>query len=313
MLAERHSHKTFWLAIVILSIVAVTFLVATAWVLNELNNTQNSLLLVRSELVSTQAQLTNVEAELGTTRAELVTEEIELSTTKGLVESLRAELGTAEIELSTVEAELGTTRAELGTAEIELNTAKGLVDSLRAELGTAEIELNTVEAELFTTRAELETAEIELNRTEEFVESLEATLSNLQVNYDRLTTGYGYVLRDPSYQEMKDFLARDETSRQEYVPGEYTCVDFAKDVKANAAEEGIRCVYVIIEYRGGGGHAIVAFDTTDRDLVYVEPQFDWEVEPEIGKRYHQCVIPPTHYRMESPDYDDTITRIIVIW
>ena len=292
MLAERHSHKTFWLAIVILSIVAVTFLVATAWVLNELDNTQNSLLLVRSELVSTQAQLTNVEAELGTTRAELGTGEIELSTTKGLVESLRAELGTAEIELSTVEAELGTTRAELGTAELELNTAKGLVESLRAELGTAEIELS---------------------RTEEFVESLEATLSNLQVNYDRLTTGYGYVLRDPSYQEMKDFLARDETSRQEYVPGEYTCVDFAKDVKANAAEEGIRCVYVIIEYRGGGGHAIVAFDTTDRGLVYVEPQFDWEVEPEIGKRYYQCVIPPPHYRMESPDYDDTITRIIVIW
>jgi len=210
---ESNSYKKFWLAIVILAIVAITSLVATAWVLNELNRAQNSLMLVGDELEATQA--------------------------------------------------------ELGTVEIELNASK------------------------------------------ELVESLEATLSNLQVNYDRLTTGYGYVLRDPSYQEMEDFLALDKTSEQEYVGGEYICVDFTADVKANAAKEGIRCAYVAIEYRGGSGHAVVAFDTTDRGLVFIEPQFDWEVEPEIGKRYYQCVIAP-HY-LAKPGYDDTITRIIVIW
>jgi len=212
---ERNSHKKCWLAIVILAIVAITFLVATAWALNELNRTQNSLLLVDDELEATQA--------------------------------------------------------ELATVEIELNASK------------------------------------------ELVESLEAALSNLQVNYTRLTTGYGYVLRDPSYQEMKDFLKQDEASEREYVESEYICVDFAAAVKANAAEEGIRCAYVVIEYRGGSGHAIVAFDTTDRGLVYIEPQFDWEVEPEIGKHYYQCVRPPLGHYMAEPGYDDTITRIIVIW
>ena len=212
---ERNSHKKSWLAIVSLAIVAITFLVATVWVLNELNRTQNSLLLVDDDLEATHA--------------------------------------------------------ELATVEIELNASK------------------------------------------ELVESLEDTLSNLQVNYAGLTTGYGYVLKDPSYQEVKDFLKQDETSEREYLESEYICVDFAADVKAKAAKEGIRCGYVVIEYREGSGHAIVAFDTTDRGLVYIEPQFDWEVEPEIGQRYYQCVRPPPGHYMAESGYDDTITRIIVIW
>lgn len=170
-----------------------------------------------------------------------------------------------------------------------------------------------VDNELQAMQAELATVEIELNTSKELIESLEDTLSNLQVNYARLTTGYDYVLRDPSYQEMKAFLKQDETSEQEYLRNEYICVDFAANVKANAAEEGIRCAYVVIEYLGINGHAIIAFDTTDRGLVYIEPQFDWDVEPEIGRRYYECVVPPPGQHMVEPDYEDTIARIIVIW
>jgi hypothetical protein len=112
---------------------------------------------------------------------------------------------------------------------------------------------------------------------------------------------------------MKAFLEQDETSEQEYLRNEYICVDFAANVKANAAEEGIRCAYVVIEYLGTTGHAIVAFGTTDRGLVYVEPQFDWDVVPEVGRRYYECVVPPPGQYMVEPDYDDTIARIVVIW
>ena len=181
------------------------------------------------------------------------------------------------------------------------------------ELNSAQNFLLLVDDDLEAMRAELAGVEFELNVSKDLVESLEDTLYNLQINYDRLTTGYGYVLRDPSYQEMKDFLKQDETSEQEYLRDEYICVDFAANVKANAAMEGVRCAYVVIEYLGTTGHAIVAFDTTDRGLVYIEPQFDWDVEPEIGRRYYQCVIPPPGQHMVEPDYDDTIARIIVIW
>ena len=170
-----------------------------------------------------------------------------------------------------------------------------------------------VSNELNGTQVQLTNLERELNTREGLVDDLEATLSNLQVNYARLTAGYGYVLRDPTYREMSDFLARDETSEQEYIEEEYACIDFAADVKANAAKEGIRCAYVGTEYPGGSGHAVVAFDTTDAGMVFIEPQFDWEVELEIGRPYYQCVKPPPGRYMATPDYDDTITRIIVIW
>jgi len=215
MMMERDSHKKLRFTFAILAVVAIASLVATAWVLNELDRARNSLLLVDNDLKAMQAQLTDVQ--------------------------------------------------------------------------------------------------IELNASKELTESLEDTLSNLQANYDRLTTGYGYVLRDPSYQEMKDFLEQDETSEQEYLRNEYICVDFAANVKANAAEEGIRCAYVVIEYLGTNGHAIVAFDTTDRGLVYIEPQFDWDVELEIGRRYYECVVPPPGQYMVEPEYDDTIARIVIIW
>jgi cell division protein FtsB len=181
------------------------------------------------------------------------------------------------------------------------------------ELNAAQKSRLLVDDELVAMQAELEDLEIELNASKALVESLEDELSNLQVNYARLTTGYGYVLRDPSYQEMKDFLKQDKTDKQEYSESDYVCVDFAADVKANAAKEGLRCAYVAIEYLGRTGHTIVAFDTSDRGLVYIEPQFDWEVEPEIGRRYYQCVKPPAGHYMTAPSYDDTIARIIVIW
>jgi hypothetical protein len=230
MMMEKHSHKKFGLAIVFLAVVAITFLVATAGVLNELNRTQNSLLLVGSELKAAETQWADVKAEL-----------------------------------ATVEAELATVEAELATVEIELNTSKQLV------------------------------------------ESLNATLSNLQVNYERLTTGYGYVLRDPSYQEMREFLARDKTDEREYIIGKYVCRHFAADVKANAAKERIWSAYVHITMPGPG-HAIVAFLTTDRGLVFIEPQLDAIANPVIGKSYWESVGRP-----RPTDYDDTVIRIIKYW
>lgn len=191
--------------------------------------------------------------------------------------------------------------------------ALGATAWFSSQLTATREDLRGLEAELEAARTGLTDVEVELHASNELVESLEAALFDLETNYYRLTTGYGYVLRDPSYREMKDFLERDGTSGQEYMDSQYTCVDFSADVNANAAREGIRCAYVIIEFRGGGGHAIVAFETTDRGLVFVEPQFDWEVYLVVGKRYHQCVEPPPGQLMAEPDYDDTITRFVVVW
>jgi hypothetical protein len=99
----------------------------------------------------------------------------------------------------------------------------------------------------------------------------------------------GKIYRNPTYQEMKDFLKRDTTNSHRYegtAPGAYDCENFASDVCNNAEAEGIRAAVVFLDYENTNlGHAIVAFETTDKGLIFIEPQSDGEVMIAVGIGY----------------------------
>lgn len=116
-----------------------------------------------------------------------------------------------------------------------------------------------------------------------------------------------YDLRNPTYQEMKEFLAQDPTNSKTYLEGKYTCTDFSAEANNNAEAQGIRCAIVYIFCPEGYGHTIIAFETKDEGLKFIEPQFDQEVSLIIGKSYSQTnnYTPPSH--------NDTIQRFRVIW
>jgi hypothetical protein len=116
-----------------------------------------------------------------------------------------------------------------------------------------------------------------------------------------------YSLQNPAYLEMKAFLAQDPTSLNKYIEDEYVCVDFAATVNNNAEDQGIRCAVVDIFYPDGYGHTIVAFDTIDRGLIYIEPQFDQEVKLVVGSSYSQL------NNFTAAPRDDTIQRYLVVW
>jgi hypothetical protein len=120
-------------------------------------------------------------------------------------------------------------------------------------------------------------------------------------------TNDGYTSRNPSYAEMKEFLTRDTTNHKSYLSEEYICTDFAAEVNNNAEADGIRCATVYINYIGAG-HAIVAFETTDRGLLFVEPQYDKEVQLTVGKSYSKL-----NGFIQRDIVDDTIQRYRVIW
>ncbi len=127
--------------------------------------------------------------------------------------------------------------------------------------------------------------------------------------------GHGYTLRDPTYNEVITFLREDKTDRNKYIEdtyGVYVCSHFARDVNNNAEEAGLRCAFVELRYLEGG-HAIIAFNTIDKGLVYFEPRTDDRVRPVEGKRFYQCVEPKPGYYYEKPAFDDTIMDILVIW
>jgi hypothetical protein len=79
---------------------------------------------------------------------------------------------------------------------------------------------------------------------------------------------------NPTYAELVAFVEQDTTDTNDYFIDPsigYVCADFAEDVHNNAEAAGIRAASVSVEFEEGGeGHALNAFDTTDRGLVYID-------------------------------------------
>ncbi len=73
---------------------------------------------------------------------------------------------------------------------------------------------------------------------------------------------------DPTYAELVEFIKADITDTTIYEEWRYVCADFAEDVHNNAEAAGIRAAWVFIDV--GAGHALNAFETTDRGLVYID-------------------------------------------
>jgi hypothetical protein len=115
-------------------------------------------------------------------------------------------------------------------------------------------------------------------------------------------------LRNPTLAELKDFLAADDTSENDYISGEYVCYDFATDLNNRAEEAGIRAAYVRIR-SANWAHALVGFETSDRGIVFIEPQSDKKVDVEVGKPY-----PWWQVGAASPERrQDPIEEIQIIW
>jgi len=113
---------------------------------------------------------------------------------------------------------------------------------------------------------------------------------------------------NPTHKEMKEFLASDKTDSNSFISGEYVCSDFAAQVNSNAEASGIRAAYVRIRSKEWG-HAVVAFETVDRGLIFIEPQSDRKVELVIGEPFPWYLVgaisPLSSY--------DPIVEIQIIW
>jgi len=81
--------------------------------------------------------------------------------------------------------------------------------------------------------------------------------------------------RQITWMELVKFIEDDHTNWNKYDPIKYDCLDFAVDLVANAHKQNIKAWVVAVEfYNQPVGHAFVGFETTDRGIVYIEPQGD---------------------------------------
>ena len=130
---------------------------------------------------------------------------------------------------------------------------------------------------------------------------------------------------DPTFAQLESFLLSDKTDQNTYVPGAYVCADFARDVYNNAEKAGIRAAFVGIEFTGNSpGHALNAFMTTDKGLIFIdctgleEPQTepvnnDKIVTVKIGIDYQPVGLFPVNGQTVTYADLGTITDVQVDW
>ncbi|MCD4821842.1 MAG: AN1-type zinc finger domain-containing protein [Methanococcoides sp.] len=76
---------------------------------------------------------------------------------------------------------------------------------------------------------------------------------------------------DVTWDELITFIKSDDTDQIVYNDGSFICGDFAERLHNNAEKAGIQSAFVSIDfYDDVNGHALNAFETTDKGLVYVD-------------------------------------------
>jgi len=116
---------------------------------------------------------------------------------------------------------------------------------------------------------------------------------------------------DPTWDELMTFLKQDDTDRQQYQDGVFDCTQFAERLHNDAEQAGISAAFVtVFWYNNSTGHALNAFQTTDKGLTFVDctgsregvegrQSLDSIAYVEEGKKYGLISI----YRASSPDYE----------
>lgn len=118
-----------------------------------------------------------------------------------------------------------------------------------------------------------------------------------------------------------EFIRTNTINDLPYVPGEFTCVEFAVALHDAAERAGIRCALVGMDFQKGIGHSLNAFQTTDKGLVYVDctggmrpvPNrnlFDTIAYIKVGQRYGRL---PLEIGAFDPNRYERYLYVMSLW
>ena len=134
----------------------------------------------------------------------------------------------------------------------------------------------------------------DLASLEHMYEGLQTDYGDLQQDYEDLRTSHQKLrdrlqestLRDPTWLELKEFIENDNTDTLLYMEGSFDCEGFAITLRDRAWRYGFRCAFVALNFAGTRGHALNAFQTTDKGIVYVDvTEHDKIAYVQIGQPY----------------------------
>ena len=109
-----------------------------------------------------------------------------------------------------------------------------------------------------------------------------------------------YFTYNPTYDKVREILAKSNKTT-------------AMEINNCAEADGIRAAYVRCQIARKSAermvyiYHLVAFETVDNGFIIIRPRSHKEVKVEVGKSYSELNGFPT------PSYDDTITKITIVW
>ena len=109
-----------------------------------------------------------------------------------------------------------------------------------------------------------------------------------------------YFTYNPTYDEVREILAKSNKTT-------------AMEINDYAEANGIRTAYLRCQIARKAAermvyiYHLVAFETVDNGFIIIRPRSHKEIEIEVGKSYSELNGFPT------PAYDDTITKITIVW
>jgi len=121
------------------------------------------------------------------------------------------------------------------------------------------------------TRAEYDKL-IEAAKTEAFYEGAEMGKRCQQCDL---------CLNNPTYIEVMEFIAEDDTDTSKAG----NCIDYSVCLIKNARSKHMAAHPVILNFYERGCHMLTSFETSDKGLVFIEPQTDEEVDVHVGGKY----------------------------
>ena len=75
----------------------------------------------------------------------------------------------------------------------------------------------------------------------------------------------------PTFEQLMEFLAIDQTEKLQYIPGQFVCSNFAETLQHNAMKAGYKCGWVAINFKDGSpSHSCNAFNTVDKGVIFID-------------------------------------------
>jgi len=261
---------------------------------------------------------------------------LDLTATVNLQEQNIAE---TESELNMTVSSLKETESELTFTHNELNKALELNEELEKELFDTEQKLDHVEENLQIQKAQTSELQTEVEAIQAEVEAIREELQlyhdtgirvaqGIVPPYSTSLNGQFNLENNPvasniSWSQLKEFLQEDRTDNNPYVENIYMCGEFAEDLHDNAENSGIRAAFVAIQFEDESTpHALNAFVTTDRGLIFIDttgskegtlrPQhMDRSVTINVGKRLYSNLLFAPGWEM-SPG-KSIVSQVEIYW